>query len=99
MREQLSPGSPQLLAHDEAAEVRRASCVGEHSGKIAPGVVQYTTDALFRDVWLRPDLALRGRSLVTVSALIASGQVAQITYHLNRAVDNGLIQAQAGETQ
>jgi 4-carboxymuconolactone decarboxylase len=34
---------------------------------------------------------------LTVSALIASGQVAQITYHLNRAMDNGLTQEQAGE--
>ena len=39
----------------------------------------------------------RDRSLVTVSALIASGQVAQIPYHLNRAMDNGLTQAQAAE--
>ena len=46
---------------------------------------------------LRPDLAPRDRSLVTVSALIASGQVAQIPYHLNRAMDNGLTQAQAAE--
>jgi 4-carboxymuconolactone decarboxylase len=37
------------------------------------------------------------RSLVTVSALIASGQVAQVTYHLNRALDNGLTQPQASE--
>ena len=34
---------------------------------------------------------------MTVSALIASGQVAQITYHLNRAMDNGLTQTQAAE--
>ena len=66
-------------------------------GKVAPGIVHYTTDVLFRDLWLRPDLAPRDRSLVTVSALIASGQVAQITYHLNRAMDNGLTQEQAGE--
>jgi 4-carboxymuconolactone decarboxylase len=39
----------------------------------------------------------RDRSLVTVSALIASGQVAQIFYYLNRAMDNGLTQAQAAE--
>src|SRR5207302_10839394 len=61
------------------------------------GIVQYTTDVLFRDLWLRPDLAPRDRSLVTVSTLIASGQVAQITYHLNRAMDNGLTQTQAAE--
>ena len=39
----------------------------------------------------------RDRSLVTVSALIASGQVAQVTYHLNRAMDSGLTQEEAGE--
>ena len=65
--------------------------------KIAPGVLQYTTDVLFRDLWLRPDLAPRDRSLVTVSALIASGQVAQIPYHLNRAMDNGLTRTEAAE--
>src|SRR5207245_6380933 len=54
-------------------------------------------DVLFRDLWLRPGLAPRDRSLVTVSALIASAQVAQITYHLNRAMDNGLTRKQAGE--
>ncbi len=95
--DQLPPASPQLLPLDEAAEAQRASRVGEQFGKVAPGVVQYTTDVLFRDLWLRPDLAPRDRSLVTVSALIASGQVAQIPYHLNRAMDNGLTQAQAAE--
>jgi 4-carboxymuconolactone decarboxylase len=59
--------------------------------------VQYTTDVLFRDLWLRPGLAPRDRSLVTVSALVASGQVAQIPYHLNRAMDNGLAQVQPAE--
>jgi 4-carboxymuconolactone decarboxylase len=88
---------PTPLPLDEAAEAQRASRVGEQFGAVAPGVVQYTTDVLFRDLWLRPDLAPRDRSLVTVSALIASGQVAQIPYHLNRAMDNGLTQGQAAE--
>lgn len=66
-------------------------------GALVPGLVQYTTDVLFRDLWLRPGLAPRDRSLVTVSALIASGQVAQIAYHLNRAMDSGLTQVQAAE--
>jgi 4-carboxymuconolactone decarboxylase len=64
---------------------------------VAPGVVQYTTDLLFRDLWLRPALTPRDRSLVTVSALVAGGQAAQVTYHLNRAMDNGLTKAQASE--
>jgi 4-carboxymuconolactone decarboxylase len=95
--DQLSSASPQLLPLDEAAEARRATSVQEQFGAFFPGVVQYTTDVLFRDLWLRPDLTPRGRSLVTVSALIANGQTAQLAPHLNRAMDNGLTQAQAAE--
>jgi 4-carboxymuconolactone decarboxylase len=95
--DELPQASPELLPLDKAAETDRAARVEQQFGAVAPGVVQYTTDVLFRDLWLRPDLAPRDRSLVTVSALIASGQVAQIPYHLNRAMDNGLTQAQAAE--
>lgn len=95
--DQLPAASPEPLPLDEAAETVRATRVGEQFGAIAPGIVHYTTAVLFRDLWLRPDLAPRDRSLVTVSALIAAGQVAQIPYHLNRAMDNGLTQEQAGE--
>jgi len=95
--DQLPQALPALLPLDEAAEAQRAARVGEQFGTVAPGIVQYTTDVLFRNLWLRPDLAPRDRSLVTVSALIASGQVAQVPYHLNRAMDNGLTQAQASE--
>jgi 4-carboxymuconolactone decarboxylase len=95
--DQLPAASPALLALDKAAEAKRAANVDQLFGKGAPGVVQYTTDVLFRDLWLRPDLAPRDRSLVTVSALIVSGSVVQITYRLNRAMDNGLTQQQAGE--
>jgi 4-carboxymuconolactone decarboxylase len=95
--EQLSAASPALLPLDDDAEAKRASNVEQLFGKIAPGLVQNTTEVLFRDLWLRRDLAPRDRSLVTVSALIATGQVAQITYHLNRAMDSGLTQRQAGE--
>jgi 4-carboxymuconolactone decarboxylase len=95
--DQLPSASPKPLPLDETAEARREALVSEQFGAVAPGVVQYTTDVLFRDLWLRPDLAPRDRSLVTVSALIASGQVAQIPYHLNRAMDNGLSREQVGE--
>ena len=95
--DQLPSAAPKPLPLNEAAEAQRAERVGEQFGKVSPGVVQYTTDALFRDLWLRPDLAPRDRSLVTVTALIANGQVAQMPYHLGRAMDNGLTQAQAAE--
>jgi 4-carboxymuconolactone decarboxylase len=95
--DQLPPASGPQLPLDEASESKRATRVEAQFGQIAPSLVQYTTDVLFRDLWLRPALAPRDRSLVTVSALIATGQVAQITYHLNRAMDNGLTREEAGE--
>src|SRR5262249_29736070 len=95
--DQLPAASPSLLLLNEPAEADRAKRVSEQFGAVAPGIVQYTTDVLFRDLWLRPDLRPRDRSLVTVSALVATGQVAQIPYHLNRAMDNGLTKEQAGE--
>ena len=95
--DQLPAASPELLPIDQAAEARRAAGVAQQVGPVAPGLEQFTTDVLFRDLWLRPDLAPRDRSLVTVSALIASGQVAQVSYHLNRAMDNGLTRAEASE--
>jgi 4-carboxymuconolactone decarboxylase len=95
--DQLPSASPNLVQLDQRAEEQRAMRVQQDVGPVAPGLVQYTGDLLVRDLWLRPDLAPRDRSLVTVSALIAAGQVAQIPFHLNRAMDNGLTKAQASE--
>jgi 4-carboxymuconolactone decarboxylase len=95
--DQLPPAKDKRLPLNEEAETQRATQVTDNFGSVSPGLVQNTTDLLFRELWLRPALAPRDRSLVTVSSLIASGQVAQISYHLNRAMDNGLTQAQASE--
>jgi 4-carboxymuconolactone decarboxylase len=58
--------------------------------RIAPGLATLTDDVLFGDVWTRPELSPRDRSLVTVSVLIATGRSAQLTGHLGRALDNGV---------
>ncbi|WP_322082235.1 carboxymuconolactone decarboxylase family protein [Burkholderia sp. BCC1972] len=96
--DRLPPADVTPLPLNEAVENQRAQTVAENFEAVAPGVVEYTTDALFRDLWLRPGLSPRDRSLVTVSALVANGQVAQIPYHLNRAMDNGLTKDEASET-
>jgi 4-carboxymuconolactone decarboxylase len=95
--DQLPAASGPLLPLNEAAEADRAKRVGEQFGAVFPGVVQYTTDVLFRDLWLRPDLAPRDRSLVTISALIANGQVAQLTGHIPIGMNNGLTQEEIAE--
>ena len=95
--DQLLSLSAKPLPLNEAAEADRAKRVGEQFGAVFPGVVQYTTDVLFRDLWLRPGLAPRDRSLVTISSLTASGQVAQLSGHMNIGMNNGLTQAELAE--
>jgi 4-carboxymuconolactone decarboxylase len=95
--DQLPKAAVDFLPLDEKAEADRAARVAQGTGPASPGLVRDTTDVLFRDLWLRPGLAPRDRSLVTVSALISAGQVEQIPYHLNRAMDNGLTRAEASE--
>ena len=95
--DQLPPAKDKPLPINEEAEKQRATQVSSNFGEVSPGLVENTTDLLFRDLWLRPALAPRDRSLVTVSALIANNQTAQIPYHLNRAMDNGLTHEQTSE--
>lgn len=94
---QLPKAAPKLLPIDEATERKRASAVDQLASEVAPGVVHYTDAVVFHDLWLRPGLTPRDRSLVTVSALIANGQVAQLAGHLERGLNNGLTKAQVGE--
>jgi 4-carboxymuconolactone decarboxylase len=95
--DQLPAATPALLPLNEVAEADRAKRVSDQFGAMFPGVVQYTTDVLFHDLWLRPDLAPRDRSLVTISALIANGQVAQLTGHIPIGMNNGLTQGEIAE--
>ncbi|MBE3639489.1 carboxymuconolactone decarboxylase family protein [Mangrovicoccus algicola] len=94
--EDLPAPDPDLLPLDEEAEAAREDTVQTNFAHVSPGVVETTRELLFNDLWLRPDLAPRDRSMVTVAALIAAGQPEQMTFHLNRAMDNGLTQEEAG---
>jgi 4-carboxymuconolactone decarboxylase len=95
--DQLPKASPQLLPIDQISESRRAISVQETVGPVSPGLGKDTGDLLFKNLWLRPDLAPRDRSLATISSLIASGQFAPFAPHLNRAMDNGLTKDEASE--
>jgi len=59
-------------------------------GDFAPGLVHYTDRVLFDEVWERPDLSKRDRSLVTVAALTALGKIDQLQFHLGFARQNGV---------
>ncbi|WP_125660646.1 (R)-mandelonitrile lyase [Sphingomonas sp. 2R-10] len=68
----------------------RPSVAPKNMQAIAPALAGYTDRVLFGDVWVRPELAPRDRSIVTLSVLIATGKTAQMTSHLGRGLDNGL---------
>src|SRR5215470_9827939 len=61
-------------------------------GDIAPKLADLTDHVLFGDVWERPELSKRDRSLATVAALIAMNRPDQLRFHLARAVENGVKQ-------
>jgi 4-carboxymuconolactone decarboxylase len=59
-------------------------------GDVAPKLAELTDDVLFGDVWERPGLAKRDRSLITVAALVALYRTNELPGHLRRALDNGV---------
>ena len=66
-------------------------------GDFAPKLVELTDDVLFGDVWARPELSPRDRSLITCAALVAGGNTEQLRSHLARALDNGLTETELKE--
>ena len=69
---------------------KEPSAIEKMIGDFAPKLVELTDRVLFGDVWERPELSKRDRSLVTVAALIALNRPEQLRFHLNKALDNGL---------
>lgn len=67
-------------------------------GDFAPKLAELTDDVLYGDVWERPELSKRDRSLVTVAALIALNRPEQLRSHLVRARENGVTQEELVET-
>jgi 4-carboxymuconolactone decarboxylase len=87
-------GSPAATAPGAAAPATTAQRM---FGDISPKFAELTDKVLFGDVWERPGLSKRDRSLVTVSALIAMNRPEQLRSHLQRARDNGLSEAELVE--
>lgn len=67
-------------------------------GDFAPKLAELTDDVLYGDVWERPQISKRDRSLVTVAALIAMNRPDQLRSHLVRARENGVPQEELVET-
>jgi 4-carboxymuconolactone decarboxylase len=74
-----------VMANEKPATGARATI-----GDIAPKLAALTEDVLFGDVWERPALSKRDRSLLTCAALIATGKTEQMSFHFPRAIENGV---------
>lgn len=65
--------------------------------EIAPKLGELTDTVLFGDVWERPELSKRDRSLITVAVLTALYRTDQLRGHIGRALDNGVTREEIGE--
>ena len=63
----------------------------------APKLVEITEKVLFGDVWERPQLSKRDRSLITYAALVALGKTEQMSFHFPRAIENGVTEQELVE--
>jgi 4-carboxymuconolactone decarboxylase len=87
-----APTSPASGASTQPRPSQRA--IGDFSPKLA----ELTDNVLYGDVWERPQLSKRDRSLVTVSALVALNRPEQLRSHFTRARANGVTQEELIET-
>ena len=80
----MSPQTPVSSARDEVCQV-------------VPKLIELTETVLFPDIWERPGLSKRDRSLITVAALISTVRPEQLKGHLERALLNGVTREEIGE--
>src|SRR5260370_27088007 len=73
------------------------SAAREQVRNIVPGLIDVSERVLFGEVWERPGLSKRDRSLITCPTLIALGREKQLVGHLQRALDNGLTKNELSE--
>jgi 4-carboxymuconolactone decarboxylase len=92
---QVQPARPQTAKPSAAGSQTPAQRM---YGDIAPKLADLTDKVLYADVWERPGLSKRDRSLATVSALIAMNRPDQLRSHLRIARENGVTEAELVET-
>ena len=94
---------PVMAANQEGEKVMAKKIVQtagrDALGEFAPDFARYNDDILFGEVWSRNDiLSLHDRSLITISALVASGIIdSSLKYHIQTAKANGVTKAEIVE--
>ena len=88
----------QTPAPSEAGGTQQQSRAQQLMGGIAPKLAELTDGVLYGDIWERPQLSKRDRSLITVAALIAMNRPDQLRSHLALARQNGVTEEELVET-
>ncbi len=92
-----SSAQTQQMKETPAAGKAEQTRAQQLMGDIAPKLAELTDSVLFGDIWERPGLAKRDRSLVTISALIAMNRPDQLRSHLALARRNGVTETEIVE--
>ena len=66
-------------------------------GDIAPALADISDAVLFGDVWERPGLSPRDRSVITITSLITGYRVNELPFHLKKALENGVTRDEIAE--
>ena len=91
-------GNSQSASGGITDRVREASVAPKTMEDFDPKLAELTNDVLYGDIWERPGLSKRDRSLITVAAMIALNRPEQLRSHLQRARDNGVTKEEVVET-
>lgn len=92
------------VSDEQYRSTRRSKDMSEPStaarnafGDIAPELAEITDEVLFDNVWNRPELSARDRSLITIAALMAGYRTNELPFHLKKALDNGVTKGELVE--
>jgi 4-carboxymuconolactone decarboxylase len=88
---------PQSQSEEIMAQSQEVNPSREAVRDVVPDLINYSEKWLFGEVWERPGLKKRDRSLIVVATLIALGRERQLVGHLNRALDNGVTKQEISE--
>lgn len=85
----VADGAP-TLTRTARTPARKDTSMPENPLERAPKLAEINTEVLFGDIWERPELSKRDRSLITVASLVSLYRTEQLGFHLGRAIENGV---------
>ena len=77
--------------------MRSIDAIRSVTREIAPHMADFTVKHVYGEVWERPGLSKRDRSLITIAALMVLNQEEQLAHHMGLALDNGVTREEIGE--